>query len=221
MINSLSSLPVPPPRSRRGRLRAQDRAVGGPWWPVQGAPRLAPTLGKTSGGSAPPNGRVPRPCANRTLARTHACQHPRPPPSHTSCNTSHSQHPVLVHQETTPCRPVPQGVASPLAGQMLFRASLFATFGSSKRWLATDTDGGARALTTADFYKAGAITGFVAAFTEGPIDFFKSQIQVRLGEVACACVGSRWGLDGPCDAPRLVFGAGRRGSWPLRQGQRR
>ncbi|KIY99685.1 hypothetical protein MNEG_8279 [Monoraphidium neglectum] len=73
-----------------------------------------------------------------------------------------------------------KGVASPLAGQMLFRASLFATFGSSKRWLATDTDGGARALTTADFYKAGAITGFVAAFTEGPIDFFKSQIQVQI-----------------------------------------
>ena len=73
-----------------------------------------------------------------------------------------------------------KGVASPLAGQMFFRASLFGAFGSSKRWLATDADGSARPLRTADFYKAGAMTGFVAAFTEGPIDFYKSQIQVQI-----------------------------------------
>jgi solute carrier family 25 carnitine/acylcarnitine transporter 20/29 len=73
-----------------------------------------------------------------------------------------------------------KGVASPLAGQMFFRASLFGAFGSSKRWLATNADGTTRPLTTADFYKAGAMTGFVAAFTEGPIDFYKSQIQVQI-----------------------------------------
>ena len=73
-----------------------------------------------------------------------------------------------------------QGVASPLAGQMFFRASLFGAFGSSKRWLATNADGSARPLRTEDFYKAGAMTGFVAAFTEGPIDFYKSQIQVQI-----------------------------------------
>ena len=28
--------------------------------------------------------------------------------------------------------------------------------------------------------QAGAITGFVSAFVEGPIDFFKSQIQVQI-----------------------------------------
>lgn len=28
--------------------------------------------------------------------------------------------------------------------------------------------------------QAGAMTGFVAAFTEGPIDFYKSQIQVQI-----------------------------------------
>jgi hypothetical protein len=28
--------------------------------------------------------------------------------------------------------------------------------------------------------QAGAITGFVAAFSEGPIDFYKSQIQVQI-----------------------------------------
>jgi solute carrier family 25 carnitine/acylcarnitine transporter 20/29 len=58
-----------------------------------------------------------------------------------------------------------QGVASPLAGQMFFRASLFGAFGESKRWLATNADGSSRALRTSDYYKAGAITGFIAAFT--------------------------------------------------------
>jgi solute carrier family 25 carnitine/acylcarnitine transporter 20/29 len=63
---------------------------------------------------------------------------------------------------------------------MFFRASLFGAFGSSKRWLATNADGSVRPLRTADYYKAGAITGFIAAFTEGPIDFYKSQIQVSV-----------------------------------------
>lgn len=63
---------------------------------------------------------------------------------------------------------------------MFFRASLFGAFGSSKRWLATNADGSTRPLRTADYYKAGAITGFIAAFTEGPIDFYKSQIQVQI-----------------------------------------
>lgn len=73
-----------------------------------------------------------------------------------------------------------KGVTSPLAGQMLFRASLFGAFGESKRWLATNADGSARPLRTSDFYKAGLITGFIAAFTEGPIDFYKSQLQVQI-----------------------------------------
>jgi solute carrier family 25 carnitine/acylcarnitine transporter 20/29 len=73
-----------------------------------------------------------------------------------------------------------KGVASPLVGQMFFRATLFSAFGASKRWLGTDAAGNARPLTTADFYAAGAMTGFAAAFTEGPIDFYKSQIQVQI-----------------------------------------
>ena len=63
---------------------------------------------------------------------------------------------------------------------MFFRASLFGTFGESKRWLGTNSDGTTRELAASDFFKAGAITGFVAAFTEGPIDFYKSQIQVQI-----------------------------------------
>jgi len=53
----------------------------------------------------------------------------------------------------------PQGVASPLVGQMFFRASLFGAFGQSKRWLGTNADGSPRALQPIDFYKAGAMTG--------------------------------------------------------------
>jgi solute carrier family 25 carnitine/acylcarnitine transporter 20/29 len=63
---------------------------------------------------------------------------------------------------------------------MVFRASLFSTFGAAKRWLGTDAAGRAKPLAASDFYKAGAITGFVAAFSEGPIDFYKSQIQVQI-----------------------------------------
>jgi hypothetical protein len=40
--------------------------------------------------------------------------------------------------------------------------------------------GTTRPLQRSDFYKAGAMTGFVAAFTEGPIDFYKSQLQVQI-----------------------------------------
>lgn len=63
---------------------------------------------------------------------------------------------------------------------MFFRATLFSAFGASKRWLATNADGSERALTSADFFKAGFITGAAAAFAESPIDFYKSQIQVQI-----------------------------------------
>jgi solute carrier family 25 (mitochondrial carnitine/acylcarnitine transporter), member 20/29 len=73
-----------------------------------------------------------------------------------------------------------KGVTSPLAGQMFFRATLFSAFGASKRWLSTNPDGTSRTLTDVDFFKAGFITGAAAAFTEAPIDFYKSQIQVQI-----------------------------------------
>ncbi len=75
---------------------------------------------------------------------------------------------------------VPQGVLSPLVGQMFFRATLFSAFGASKRWLAQNADGSPRDLTVTDYYAAGAMTGFAAAFVEGPIDFYKSQVQVQI-----------------------------------------
>ena len=75
---------------------------------------------------------------------------------------------------------IPQGVLSPLVGQMFFRATLFSAFGASKRWLAQNADGSPRDLTITDYYAAGAMTGFAAAFVEGPIDFYKSQVQVQI-----------------------------------------
>lgn len=63
---------------------------------------------------------------------------------------------------------------------MFFRATLFSAFGEAKRWLGTNADGTKRALQDIDYFKAGMITGFVAAFTEAPIDFYKSQIQVQI-----------------------------------------
>eukprot|EP01024_Parvocaulis_polyphysoides_P046432 TRINITY_DN4370_c1_g1_i1.p1 TRINITY_DN4370_c1_g1~~TRINITY_DN4370_c1_g1_i1.p1 ORF type:complete len:345 (-),score=37.40 TRINITY_DN4370_c1_g1_i1:808-1788(-) len=73
-----------------------------------------------------------------------------------------------------------KGVQSPLIGQMFFRASMFTAFGWCKRWLGTNPDGSPKPLSTLDFYKAGFITGFCVAFTEGPIDFYKSQVQMQI-----------------------------------------
>ena len=61
---------------------------------------------------------------------------------------------VLVEGFSSICKYfVLQGVTSPLAGQMFFRASMFSAFGAAKRYFATNPDGTTRQLTTADFYK--------------------------------------------------------------------
>ena len=70
-----------------------------------------------------------------------------------------------------------KGFMSPLVGQMLFRASLFGAFGASKSYL---SENGTKKLDAVDFFKAGAMTGFAASFTESPIDFYKSQLQVQM-----------------------------------------
>ena len=68
--------------------------------------------------------------------------------------------PIHTHTQPTyrpthpPTHSSPQGVTSPLAGQMFFRATLFGVFGESKRWLARkNPDGTARPLLISDFYK--------------------------------------------------------------------
>lgn len=70
-----------------------------------------------------------------------------------------------------------KGMSSPLAGQMAFRASLFTSFAQSKIFLSSQQNGGS--LSQAQFFMAGAMTGGVVSFAEGPIDFYKSQMQVQ------------------------------------------
>lgn len=69
-----------------------------------------------------------------------------------------------------------RGVTSPLAGQMLFRANMFLSFGEAKRWLR-----GARPENTlAEFYLAGSMGWTMGTLIECPIDLAKSQMQVQI-----------------------------------------
>lgn len=71
-----------------------------------------------------------------------------------------------------------KGVASPLVGQMFFRACLFTSFGQSKAWVARAL--GVESLPPVGHFLAGMMTGAVVSFVEGPIDLFKSQVQVQI-----------------------------------------
>ena len=75
-----------------------------------------------------------------------------------------------------------KGVTSPLVGQMFFRATLFTAYGQSKEFLLRKRQeeiGKDAKLLASDYFIAGGMTGFAAAFAEGPIDFYKSQMQVK------------------------------------------
>lgn len=69
-----------------------------------------------------------------------------------------------------------KGMSSPLVGQMGFRATLFTSFAQSKQYLSNQ---GTTALSQPEFFLAGGMTGAVVSFAEGPIDFYKSQMQVQ------------------------------------------
>mmetsp|Transcript_55919 Transcript_55919/g.137039 ORF Transcript_55919/g.137039 Transcript_55919/m.137039 type:complete len:309 (-) Transcript_55919:1271-2197(-) len=69
-----------------------------------------------------------------------------------------------------------RGAASPLVGQMLFRATLFLSNGECKRLV-----GGGKPphdMTLRQITVAGTLTGGVVSFVESPIDMFKSKMQV-------------------------------------------
>jgi solute carrier family 25 (mitochondrial carnitine/acylcarnitine transporter), member 20/29 len=72
-----------------------------------------------------------------------------------------------------------QGLMSPLAGQMFFRAASFSTFYSSVAFLS-----GRSASSGSDKYQnlflAGAVTGFVTSFIESPIDLVKTKLQIQI-----------------------------------------
>jgi len=67
-----------------------------------------------------------------------------------------------------------RGVASPLAGQMAFRATLFLSYGACKDLV------GANPKEPFSYAKAGALAWATASLAEGPIDFYKSQMQKEL-----------------------------------------
>ena len=71
-----------------------------------------------------------------------------------------------------------KGVGSPIVGQMFFRAALFSSYAQSKKFLEGWTGGAPMHIKW--FFVSGAFTGFTTAFIEGPIDLFKSQVQVEI-----------------------------------------
>jgi len=69
-----------------------------------------------------------------------------------------------------------KGVQSPLAGLFFMNAALFTAYGASKRLIGeTPTN----QLTIPEYFKAGLLAGIAVAFVEGPVDFFKCQLQMR------------------------------------------
>eukprot|EP01039_Chlorochromonas_danica_P009159 gene9157-10110_t len=68
------------------------------------------------------------------------------------------------------------GILSPLAGQMLFRATSFTSFHQSVK-IQTD---GLEKPTATQLFRSGAFTGFVIAFVECPIDLLKTKVQVQI-----------------------------------------
>eukprot|EP01147_Barroeca_monosierra_P002493 gene2493-5423_t len=74
-----------------------------------------------------------------------------------------------------------KGVTSPLAGQMLFRATLFFSYGQSlsiiHKLSHLDHD---QRLHPSLYFVAGGMTGLAASFVENPIDLFKSQVQTAV-----------------------------------------
>ena len=61
----------------------------------------------------------------------------------------------------------------PDTAAVFFRAVIFTTFGQAKEWVNT------LGLGHEKYFLAGFLTGFTVSFVEGPIDFLKSQVQVR------------------------------------------
>eukprot|EP01111_Echinosteliopsis_oligospora_P001866 TRINITY_DN1272_c0_g1_i2.p1 TRINITY_DN1272_c0_g1~~TRINITY_DN1272_c0_g1_i2.p1 ORF type:complete len:291 (-),score=57.46 TRINITY_DN1272_c0_g1_i2:23-895(-) len=68
-----------------------------------------------------------------------------------------------------------RGVQSPLVGLAVMNSVMFAAYGQSKAMVQPDPT---IPLTIPQYWIAGAMAGFCISFVEGPIDLFKSQMQV-------------------------------------------
>lgn len=69
-----------------------------------------------------------------------------------------------------------RGVQSPLVGMFAMNAVLFSAYGASRRFLG---ESATRELTVSELFAAGFIAGTAVAVVEGPVDFFKCQLQMR------------------------------------------
>lgn len=72
-----------------------------------------------------------------------------------------------------------KGVGSPIVGQMFFRATLFTSYYQITAFFAGKDRLGQR-LTVPEYFLCGMFTGAVAALVEGPIDLFKSKMQIQI-----------------------------------------
>jgi len=70
-----------------------------------------------------------------------------------------------------------KGIWSPLAGQMIFRATSFGTFTASAHYISQNSEN--KALKFTDLIYAGLLTGFVVSFVETPIDLCKTRLQTQ------------------------------------------
>lgn len=73
-----------------------------------------------------------------------------------------------------------KGVASPLAGQIFFRATKFFSFAQAKSQILHNKKEEHPRMSYADFYKAGAFAWTMGTIFECPIDLLKSQMQVQI-----------------------------------------
>jgi solute carrier family 25 carnitine/acylcarnitine transporter 20/29 len=71
-----------------------------------------------------------------------------------------------------------KGVQSPLVGLAVMNSVMFLAYGQAKAALQKDP---AVPLTLSQYALAGAIAGVAISFVEGPVDLFKSQMQVQYG----------------------------------------
>eukprot|EP00042_Codosiga_hollandica_P023607 m.94593 g.94593 ORF g.94593 m.94593 type:complete len:290 (-) comp51257_c0_seq1:843-1712(-) len=80
---------------------------------------------------------------------------------------------------------VHQGVGSPLAGQMFFQAMKFCAYGQSLEFVryVNDIPDTQANLSPFQYFQAGFIAQAFGAFIEGPVDFYKTQIQIQLTRV--------------------------------------
>eukprot|EP01132_Coremiostelium_polycephalum_P006246 gene6246-7777_t len=70
-----------------------------------------------------------------------------------------------------------KGVQSPLVGLSLMNSAMFLSYGQSKAFIHSLNP--TRDLDVIDLTAAGMMAGFCISFIEGPVDLFKSQLQVQ------------------------------------------